>query len=165
MEGLLSVSVGTVFWASIAFIAVLLILKKMAWAPILETLEAREKGIADALSQAEKAREEMANLKSGNDQLLKEAREERDRILKEAKEIGDRMRAEAKDRAASEGAQIIANAQREIETQKKAAIEELKNTVAVLSIEIAEKLVREKLSDGEKQSALNSKLIQDLKAN
>lgn len=165
MEGLLSVSVGTVFWASIAFIAVLLILKKMAWAPILETLEAREKGIADALAQAEKAREEMAALKSGNDQLLKEAREERDRILKEAKEIGDRMRTEAKDRAASEGAQMIANAQREIETQKKAAIEELKNAVATLSIEIAEKLVREKLSDSEKQSALNSKLIQDLKAN
>ena len=165
MEGLLSVSVGTVFWASIAFVAVLLILKKMAWAPILETLEAREKGIADALAQAEKAREEMAALKSGNDQLLKEAREERDRILKEAKEIGDRMRTEAKDRAASEGAQMIANAQREIETQKKAAIEELKNAVATLSIEIAEKLVREKLSDSEKQSALNSKLIQDLKAN
>jgi F-type H+-transporting ATPase subunit b len=165
MEGLLSVSVGTVFWASIAFIAVLLILKKMAWGPILQSLEEREQGIASALAQAEKAREEMAALKSGNDQLLKEAREERDRILKEAKEIGDKMRSDAKERAQIEGAQLIANAQREIENQKKAAIEELKNQVASLSIEIAEKLVREKLTDNEKQSALNSKLIQDLKVN
>ena len=165
MEGLLSVSVGTVFWASIAFVAVILILKKMAWGPILQTLEEREQGIASALAQAEKAREEMAALKSGNDQLLKEAREERDRILKEAKEIGDKMRSEAKERAHVEGAQLISNAQREIENQKKAAIEELKNQVAALSIEIAEKLVRERLSDSEKQSALNNKLIQDLKAN
>jgi F-type H+-transporting ATPase subunit b len=165
MEGLLSVSVGTVFWASIAFIAVLVILKKMAWGPILRTLEEREQGIANALKQAELAKEEMASLKSGNEQLLKEAREERDRILKEAKEIGDRMRAEAKDRAAQEGAVMLANAQREIETQKKAAIQELKNQVASLSIQIAEQLVKDKLSDAEKQNALNSKLIEELKAN
>jgi F-type H+-transporting ATPase subunit b len=165
MEGLLSVSVGTVFWASIAFISVLLILKKMAWGPILKTLEEREQGIANALKQAELAKEEMASLKSGNEQLLKEAREERDKLLKEAKEMGDKMRAEAKDRAASEASQLLANAQREIETQKNAAIAELKNQVASLSIEIAEKLVMDKLNDAEKQNALNSKLIQDLKAN
>jgi len=165
MEGLLSVSVGTVFWASIAFISVLLILKKMAWGPILQTLEEREQGIANALKQAELAKEEMASLKSGNEQLLKEAREERELILKEAKEMGDKMRSEAKERAAIEGTQMLANAQREIETQKKAAIEELKNQVASLSIEIAEKLVKDNLSDTEKQNALNSRLIQDLKAN
>ena len=165
MEGLLSVSVGTVFWASIAFISVLLILKKMAWGPILQTLEEREQGIANALKQAELAKEEMASLKSGNEQLLKEAREERELILKEAKEMGDKMRIEAKERAAIEGTQMLANAQREIETQKKAAIEELKNQVASLSIEIAEKLVKDNLSDAEKQNALNSRLIQDLKAN
>lgn len=165
MEGLLSVSVGTVFWASIAFIAVLVILKKMAWGPILQTLEEREQGIANALKQAELAKEEMASLKSGNEQLLKEAREERDRILKDAKEIGDKMRADAKERAAQDGAAILANAQREIETQKKAAIQELKNQVASLSIQIAEQLVKDKLSDAEKQNALNSKLIDELKAN
>jgi F-type H+-transporting ATPase subunit b len=165
MEGLLSVSVGTVFWASIAFISVLLILKKMAWGPILQTLEEREQGIANALKQAELAKEEMASLKSGNEQLLKEAREERELILKEAKEMGDKMRSESKERAAIEGTQMLANAQREIETQKKAAIEELKNQVASLSIEIAEKLVKDNLSDTEKQNALNSRLIQDLKAN
>jgi F-type H+-transporting ATPase subunit b len=165
MEGLLSVSVGTVFWASIAFIAVLVILKKMAWGPILQTLEEREQGIANALKQAELAKEEMASLKSGNEQLLKEAREERDRILKDAKEIGDKMRAEAKERAAQDGAALLANAQREIENQKKAAIQELKNQVASLSIQIAEQLVKDKLSDAEKQNALNSKLIEELKAN
>jgi F-type H+-transporting ATPase subunit b len=165
MEGLLSVSVGTVFWASIAFILVLVILKKMAWGPILQTLEEREQGIANALKQAELAKAEMASLKSGNEQLLKEAREERDRILKEAKEIGDKMRSEAKERAAQDGAALLANAQREIETQKKAAIQELKNQVANLSIQIAEQLVKDKLSDAEKQNALNSQLIDELKAN
>ncbi|MEY2763792.1 MAG: hypothetical protein RLZZ205_216 [Bacteroidota bacterium] len=165
MEGLLSVSVGTVFWASIAFILVLVILKKMAWGPILQTLEEREQGIANALKQAELAKAEMASLKSGNEQLLKEAREERDRILKEAKEIGDKMRSEAKERAAQDGAALLANAQREIETQKKAAIQELKNQVANLSIQIAEQLVKDKLSDTEKQNALNSQLIDELKAN
>jgi F-type H+-transporting ATPase subunit b len=137
----------------------------MAWGPILQTLEEREQGIANALKQAELAKEEMASLKSGNEQLLKEAREERDRILKDAKEIGDKMRAEAKERAAQDGAAILANAQREIETQKKAAIQELKNQVASLSIQIAEQLVKDKLSDAEKQNALNSKLIEELKAN
>lgn len=165
MEGLLSVSVGTVFWASIAFILVLVILKKMAWGPILQTLEEREQGIANALKQAELAKAEMASLKSGNEQLLKEAREERDRILKEAKEMGDKMRSEAKERAALDGAALLANAQREIETQKKAAIQELKNQVAHLSIQIAEQLVKDKLSDAEKQNALNSQLIDELKAN
>jgi len=165
MEGLLSVSVGTVFWASIAFILVLVILKKMAWGPILQTLEEREQGIANALKQAELAKAEMASLKTGNEQLLKEAREERDRILKEAKEIGDKMRSEAKERAALDGAALLANAQREIETQKKAAIQELKNQVANLSIQIAEQLVKDKLSDAEKQNALNSQLIDELKAN
>jgi len=165
MEGLLSVSVGTVFWASIAFILVLVILKKMAWGPILQTLEEREQGIANALKQAELAKAEMASLKTGNEQLLKEAREERDRILKEAKEIGDKMRSEAKERAAQDGAALLANAQREIETQKKAAIQELKNQVANLSIQIAEQLVKDKLSDAEKQNALNSQLIDELKAN
>lgn len=165
MEGLLSVSVGTVFWASIAFILVLVILKKMAWGPILQTLEEREQGIANALKQAELAKAEMASLKTGNEQLLKEAREERDRILKEAKEIGDKMRSEAKERAVQEGAALLANAQREIETQKKAAIQELKNQVANLSIQIAEQLVKDKLSDAEKQNALNSQLIDELKAN
>lgn len=165
MEGLLSVSVGTVFWASIAFILVVVILKKMAWGPILQTLEEREQGIANALKQAELAKAEMASLKTGNEQLLKEAREERDRILKEAKEIGDKMRSEAKERAVQEGAALLANAQREIETQKKAAIQELKNQVANLSIQIAEQLVKDKLSDAERQNALNSQLIDELKAN
>jgi F-type H+-transporting ATPase subunit b len=162
MEGLLSVSVGTVFWASVAFLAVLFILKKMAWGPILTSLQEREQGIANALREAERAREEMASLKSGNEQLLREAREERERIVKEAKELADKLKADIVDKANKEASSKIASASQEIESQKRAAIQELKNQVASLSVEIAERLVREKLSDSDKQHALNSELIKDL---
>jgi F-type H+-transporting ATPase subunit b len=165
MEGLLSVSVGTVFWASISFIIVLLLLKKLAWGPIIASLKEREEGIANALNEAERARAEMAKLQAGNEQLLREAREERDQILKEAKLMGDKMRAEATAKAQSEADRMIAAAKAEIDNQKKAAIAELKNSVATLSIDIAEKLVKEKLTDADKQKALNHSLAAEISAN
>lgn len=165
MEGLLSVSVGTVFWASISFIIVLLLLKKLAWGPIVASLKEREEGIANALNEAERARAEMAKLQAGNEQLLREAREERDQILKEAKLMGDKMRAEATAKAQSEADRMIAAAKAEIDNQKKAAIAELKNSVATLSIDIAEKLVKEKLTDADKQKALNHSLAAEISAN
>jgi F-type H+-transporting ATPase subunit b len=165
MEGLLSVSVGTVFWASISFIIVLLLLKKLAWGPIIASLKEREEGIANALNEAERARAEMAKLQAGNEQLLREAREERDQILKEAKLMGDKMRAEATAKTQAETDRMIAAAKAEIDNQKKAAIAELKNSVATLSIDIAEKLVKEKLTDADKQKALNHSLAAEISAN
>ncbi|MFZ4783909.1 MAG: F0F1 ATP synthase subunit B [Flavobacteriales bacterium] len=165
MEGLLSVSVGTVFWASISFIIVLLLLKKLAWGPIVASLKEREEGIANALNEAERARAEMAKLQAGNEQLLREAREERDQILKEAKLMGDKMRAEATAKTHAETDRMIAAAKAEIDNQKKAAIAELKNSVATLSIDIAEKLVKEKLTDADKQKALNHSLAAEISAN
>lgn len=165
MEGLLSVSVGTVFWASISFIIVLLLLRKLAWGPIVASLKEREEGIANALNEAERARAEMAKLQAGNEQLLREAREERDQILKEAKLMGDKMRSEATAKAQAEADRMIASAKAEIDNQKKAAIAELKNSVATLSIDIAEKLVKEKLTDADKQKALNHSLAAEISAN
>jgi len=165
MEGLLSVSVGTVFWASVSFLIVLFLLKKLAWGPIVQSLKEREEGIANALNEAERARQEMAKLQAGNEELLRQARDERDNILKDAKAIADKMRSEAVAKAQADADRMITAARAEIENTKKAAIAELKNSVATLSIEIAEKLVREKLTDADKQKALNQSMAADISAN
>ena len=165
MEGLLSVSVGTVFWASVSFLIVLFLLKKLAWGPIVQSLKEREEGIANALNEAERARQEMAKLQAGNEELLRQARDERDAILKDAKAVADKMRAEAIAKTQADADRMITAARAEIENSKKAAIAELKNSVATLSIEIAEKLVREKLTDADKQKALNQSMAADISAN
>jgi len=161
----LTVSIGVVFWASLAFLIVLGLLSKLAWKPIVKSLNERAEGIEDALRQADRAREEMAKLQAGNEQLLREAREERDQLMKDAKSVADKLKADAQAKAQAESDRMIAAAKAEIDNQKKAAIAELKNQVATLSIEIAESLVKEKLSDSEKQKALNSNLIANIKAN
>ena len=165
MEGLLSVSVGTIFWASVAFLVVLFILKKYAWGPILKSLDERSEGIERALNEADKARQEISQMKAGNEQLLRDARNERDAMFRDAKIVKDNIINEAREKAQSEAERIMGAARDEIENQKKRAITELKNQVAVLSIEIAEKLVKEKLSDPEKQKALNQALAAEIKAN
>ena len=165
MDGLLSVSYGTVFWATVAFLVVAFLLKKMAWGPILKSLEERSEGIENALNEAERARQEMSKLQAGNEQLLREARDERDRILAEAKSLKDSIVGEARAKATEESNRIIEAARMEIDNQKKAAITELKNQVATLSVDIAEKLTREKLSDSEKQKALNESLIAEIRSN
>ncbi len=165
MDGLLSVSYGTVFWATVAFLVVAFLLKKMAWGPILKSLEERSQGIENALNEAERARQEMSKLQAGNEQLLREARDERDRILVEAKALKDSIVSEARSKATEESTRIIEAARVEIDNQKKAAITELKNQVASLSVDIAEKLTREKLSDSEKQKALNESLIAEIRSN
>jgi F-type H+-transporting ATPase subunit b len=165
MDGLLSVSYGTVFWATVAFLVVAFLLKKMAWGPILKSLEERSEGIENALNEAERARQEMSKLQAGNEQLLREARDERDRILAEAKSLKDSIVGEARAKATEESTRIIEAARMEIDNQKKAAITELKNQVATLSVDIAEKLTREKLTDSEKQKALNESLIAEMRSN
>ncbi len=165
MEGLLSVSVGTVFWASISFLIVFFLLYKMAWNPILKSLKDREEGISNALNEAERARQEMAKLQAGNEDLLRQARDERDNILKDAKTIADKMRAEALAKTQADADRMLAAARAEIDNQKKAAITELKNSVATLSVDVAEKLVREKLTDADKQKALNQSMAADFSAN
>ena len=165
MDGLLSVSYGTVFWATVAFLVVAFLLKKMAWGPILKSLDERSQGIENALNEAERARQEMSKLQAGNEQLLREARDERDRILAEAKALKDSIVNEARTKASEESTRIITAASLEIDNHKKAAITELKNQVATLSVDIAEKLTREKLSDSEKQKALNESLIAEIRSN
>lgn len=152
-------SLGLFFWEAILFIALILFLKKFAWKPILDSVNSREEGIKNALDSAEKAKLEMQNLQADNEKLLKEARAEREEMLKEAREIKNKMIDDAKVQAKEEAGKLVTQAQASIETEKKAAIAELKSQVANLSIEIAEKVVREELSNKDKQVKLVESML------
>ena len=163
--GLVTPGIGLVFWTTLSFLIVLFLLKKMAWKPILNALKEREESITEALKAADKAKFEMAELKAGNKQLLNEARNERDILLKEARETKNKMVADAKEAAQQEASKIIAMAKETINNEKKAAIVELKNQVAQLSVDIAEKILKSELSDQKKQDDLIKSSIEDFKLN
>lgn len=166
METLLNdFSPGLFIVQTILLLALILLLVKFAWKPILNSLNERESGIQDALVAAENARKEMQNLQADNDKLLKEARAEREMMLKEAREIKDNMISDSKEQAKIEGDKIIKQAQAAIESEKKAAMADLKSQVANLSIEIAEKVIKTKLSDKTKQLQLVDDLLGDIKLN
>jgi F-type H+-transporting ATPase subunit b len=151
-------SLGLFFWQLILFIALVLLLSKFAWKPILNSVNEREEGIKNALEEAENARKEMQNLTADNERILKEARLERDSLLKEAREMKDGIIADAKEEAKLQATKVIEQAQATIQAEKNAAITEIKTQVAELSIGIAEKVVRGELTDKDKQI----KLVEDM---
>lgn len=165
MDALLSPSLGTMVWASVAFLLVLLILKRFAWGPILKGLNERAESISESLNQAEKARNEIAALKSDNEKLLQEARNERDAILKEARELKDNIVSEAKGQAKAEAEKIVADAREAVNNEKQAAMTELSAHVASLSLDIAEKVVRKHLSDDANQKDLVQTLLKETDLN
>ena len=156
-------SIGLFFWQTVIFLLLIWLLKKYAWTPILNTINDREEGIKKALESAEKAREEIKTLKASNDKVLKEAKIERDNILKEANNLKKSILEEAKTEAKTQAQKIIDNANDSIKNEKEAAVSEIKKQVATLSIEIAEKLIKEKLSDDDKQMKIVKELIKDVK--
>lgn len=156
---------GLVFWTAITFLCLLLVLRKFAWKPILGAVSDREDSIKNALAEADKAREEMENLKSDNEKILKEARAERDAMIKEAREIKDTMISEAKEEAKAQATKLIEQAKTTIQNEKLAAITDLKNQVADLSINIAEKVMKDELSSKDKQVALVEKMLGDIELN
>jgi F-type H+-transporting ATPase subunit b len=165
LAGLVEPGVGLIFWTTIVFLLLLFILGKYAWKPILKAIKEREESITNALSSADKALNDMRELKSANEIILTQARTERDTMLKEARETKDAIIAEAKQRAQAEYNRILATAREQITNEKNAAVAELKNQVAVLSIEIAEKILKSELSNDEKQKALVSNLMKDVNLN
>ena len=158
-------SVGLFFWQSLLFIALILLLKKFAWGPILSAVEDREEGIKEALELAEKAKEEMQALNADNERILAEARIERDILLKEAREMKDKIVTEAKDQANTEADKILLSAKEQINNEKLKAITELKNQVADMSIDIAEKILRSELSDVNKQKELVAQVLKSNELN
>lgn len=156
---------GLFFWQLIIFVGLVLLLKKFAWKPILDSVNEREEGIRSALKSAENARNEMQNLQADNQRILQEARMERDSLLKEAREMKEKMISEAKSDAQAEGQKMIAQAKAAIESEKNAAMAELKAQVSSLSLDIAEKLLKEELSNKESQVKLVEKMLGDAKLN
>ncbi|MGY4383732.1 F-type H+-transporting ATPase subunit b [Pedobacter sp. UYP24] len=162
---LLIPEVGTVIFQTIAFLLLMFLLGKFAWKPVLASIKEREQFIDEALNKAELAKLEMTRLTAQNEELMKAARAERDLILKEAKTLKDNILHEAKSQAHHEGTKIIEKAKIEIENQKKAALAELKNQVSSLSLDIAERVLRNQLQDKVKQQELVANLLKDVELN
>ncbi len=156
---------GLLFWMIVSFSILLFILKKYAWKPILKALADRENSIDEALKAAERAKEEMVRLQDDNQKILKEAIQEREKIMKEARDMKDAIVLEAKNQATIEANKVLENAKATIEREKTAAIEEIKNTIASFSIDIAEKILRERLSDDARQKELVKKFVDQIEIN
>jgi F-type H+-transporting ATPase subunit b len=165
LPSLVTPEFGLLFWQILIFGIVLFILAKFAWKPISNALEERETVIADALGAAEKAKEDMKNLQASNEKLLQETRIERDKILKEAQVTANGIIGDAKDKAVLEANRIVENAKVSIQSEKAAALAEVKNTAATLALEIAEKVLRKNLSNDGSQRALVDEFIKESKLN
>jgi len=165
LASLIEPGIGLIFWTTITFILLLVLLGKYAWKPILAAIKTREEGIEKALASAQSALNDMRELQSNNEKILIKAREERDTLLKEAREAKDAILIEAKNKATKETERILSSAREQILNEKNAAIADLKAQVATLSIEIAEKILKSDLSNDEKQKSLISTLMKDVNLN
>ncbi|WP_312419470.1 F0F1 ATP synthase subunit B [Epilithonimonas sp.] len=159
MELLHQFSSGLFIIQSIIFLVLLFILGKFAWKPILKSIDERETSIIDALNQAKLAKQEMAQLKEDNERILREARAERDGILKEARDMKDKIVNQAKDSAKVEGEKLIEAARQSIQTEKNAAMADIKNQIGTLSVNIAENILREKLNNDGAHNALVENIV------
>ena len=148
---LVTPDIGLIFWTTVSFAILYFVLSKFAWKPILGAVNEREKSIKEALSAAEKAKEEMANLKADNEKILNEAKLQRESLLKEAREIKSKIIADAESEATEKANKLIESAKNAIQTEKSVAMKELKNTVVDLSLDIAEKLLSKELDNKEKK--------------
>lgn len=162
---LLTPSLGLIVWTLLAFLVVFFVLAKFAWPAIINGLREREKTIADSLASAENIKAEMSKMKSENETLLVQAREERAGMLKDAKNTADKMVADAKEKAKAEYDKILADAQAAINQQKNAVLTDLKNQVGSLIIEVAEKVLRQELNDKAKQENYIKQLTDEVKLN
>lgn len=162
---LLTPSTGLFFWQLVVFLALFFILAKVAWKPILASLKEREESIQTALDAADRAKQEMAALQAGNERLLREAREERDKILREAREAASRLQDQIQGEARKTADRLIEDAKAVINTEKQAALRDVKAQVALFSLQVAERLMKKNLSDDKSQKELIETYIKDLKMN
>jgi F-type H+-transporting ATPase subunit b len=162
---LVTPGIGLVFWTTITFLLVVFLLIKFAWKPVLGMINERNKSIEDALKLAETTKAEMAKLQADNERIIAEARKERDNLLKEAREMKDQMIAQAKSEASAEANKIMAAAKLSIENEKNQAMQDLKNQVATLSFEIAEKVIGKELENKKVSDEIIAESIKNLKFN
>jgi len=163
--GLISPAYGTIFWMVLSFSLVFFILAKFAWGPILKGLKDREESIEEALQAAEAARKEMAALKADHEKIMMEARAERDILMREARKMRDDLLEAARSEAVKEGEKLLEAARKLIESEKISAIGEIKEQISVLSVQVAEKILRNELSDVTKSDVLINDMLKDMKLN
>ena len=162
---LVTPGIGLLFWMLVSFSLVLFVLGKYAWKPIMKGIHQREDTIEKALEAANEAKKEMLKLKAGNEQLLRDAKDERDALMRDARKLKEAILDEAREKAHEEADRIIENARENIQFEKMAAINEMKNQIASISIEIAEKLIGKELENKEQQQQLTEKLLNEVKIN
>jgi F-type H+-transporting ATPase subunit b len=163
--GLVMPDFGLLFWMVVSFSLLVWLMKKFAWKPILKSLTAREDSIEKALQSAELAKHEMIKLQAGNEKLLKEAMLERERIVKEARELKDSIVRDAKNQAVAEAAKVLEDAKASIARERAEAVNEMKSVISSFSLEIAEKILKEQLSDNKKQKDLVNNYLENIKLN
>lgn len=162
---LVTPGIGMIFWSTLFFLVLLFILGKFAWPAILTAVKARNESIRLALESADKAKEEMAQLQASNELILAEAKAERDALMKDAKEVKENLIADARQQASEEAKKLVQNAREAIQTEKAAALDDMKVQIAGLSVEIAEKILRSKLEESKAQKELVDKLINEADLN
>lgn len=162
---LVTPGLGLIFWSTLTFVIVLFLLSKFAWKPIFTAIKERENTISEALNAAESAKHEIAQLKLDNQNLLEQAKLERDKILKDAQTAASNIVTEAREKATEESNRILENAKVAINTEKNAALAEVKNQIATLSIQIAERLIKKELDNEKSQKELVNNFVKDLKLN
>jgi len=162
---LINPEIGLIFWMTVSFLILLLLLGKFAWKPVLKMLSQREEKITEALNEATLAKEQMKQLTADNERLLAEAKEERDAILLEARKVSQKMYEDAKMKANEEGQRIVAAAKENIAVEKQKAIADLKNLVAELSLEIAENVIRSEFSDRNRYNEYVTKRVGEMVLN
>ena len=158
-------SIGNIFWTAVVFFILLMLLGKYAWRPIMKSIEEREVFIVDSLNQAKMAKKEMEDLKADNERIIREAKIERDAILKDAREMKDKIVADAKDAAKSEGDKMIEQARQSIQSEKSAAMADIKSQIGALSVNIAESILKQKLDSNEAQDNLVQSYINNSNLN
>ena len=151
---LVTPAIGLIFWTTVVFLLLVILLRKVAWKPILNAVDERNNSIKESLLAAEKARNEMSELTSNNEKIIAKAKADRDVLLKEAREMKSQIISQAKDKASIEAEKLVNSAKEQISNEKIKALTELKNHVADLSIEMTEKILLVELSDSEKQKKL-----------
>ncbi len=162
---LLTPGTGLIIWQAIIFLLLFFLLAKYAWKPILDSLKIREASIQDALDSAEKAKAEMAQLQADNKQMMEEARQQRDLLLKEARDVANSIKEEAKEDASKQAEKIITDARVAIQTEKQAAMAEVKGQLAGLVLTVTEKVLKDNLKDDAAQTALIDKYVKDVNLN
>lgn len=162
LPAILTPDLGLLFWMAIAFLVVFGVLAKFGFPAIIKMVDERKQYIDDSLRKAHEANEKLANIQKEGESILQEARERQAQILKEATATRDAIVEKAQEKARDEGARLLSEAKAEIESEKQAAISDIRRQVATLSVEIAEKVLREKLSTDKAQMDLIDRMLDDV---